>query len=57
VKSAKLPPRSKRKGTALGRRLVAGLKQALAHARGEIELPKRDIAWISDGSQRHSDAK
>ena len=38
VKSASLPRRSKRKGSALGRRLVAGLSEALAHARGEIEL-------------------
>jgi putative transcriptional regulator len=30
---------SKRKASAFGRRLVAGLNEALAHARGEIELP------------------
>ena len=39
VKSASLSSRSKPKGSALGRRLVAGLSEALAHARGEIELP------------------
>jgi hypothetical protein len=39
VKSASLASRSKRKGSALGRRLVAGFSEALAHARGEIELP------------------
>jgi hypothetical protein len=39
VKSASLSSRSKRKGGALGRRLVAGLSEALAHARGEIKLP------------------
>jgi hypothetical protein len=44
VKSASLPRRSKRKGSALGRRLVAGLPEALAHARGEIELPNYTVA-------------
>ena len=39
VKSANLSSRSKRKGSSLGRRLVTGLSEALAHARGEIELP------------------
>jgi putative transcriptional regulator len=39
TKSASLSPRLKRKRSALGRRLVAGLAEALAHARGEIELP------------------
>ena len=43
VKSATLSPRSKRKGSALGRRLVAGLSEALAHARGEIELPSYTV--------------
>jgi putative transcriptional regulator len=38
VKSASLSSRSKRKGSAAGRRMVAGLSEALAHARGEIEL-------------------
>ena len=39
VKSKSLSSRSKRKGSAAGRRRVAGLSEALAHARGEIELP------------------
>ena len=43
VKSASLSSRSKRKGSALGRRLVAGLSEALAHARGEIELPSYTV--------------
>jgi hypothetical protein len=30
-------------GCALGRRLVAGLSEALAHARGEIELPSYTV--------------
>ena len=38
-KSASSLRRSKRKGSVLGRRLIAGLSEALAHARGEIELP------------------
>jgi putative transcriptional regulator len=43
VKSASLPRRSKRKGSVLGRRLIAGLSEALAHARGEIELPNYTV--------------
>jgi len=43
VKSGTLSMRSKRKGSALGRRLVAGLSEALAHARGEIELPNYTV--------------
>ena len=39
VKSASSSPQSKRKDSALGHRLVAGFSEALAHARGEIELP------------------
>lgn len=39
AKSATSSRRSKPKSSALGRRLVAGLNEALAHARGEIELP------------------
>jgi putative transcriptional regulator len=38
AKSATSSRRSKPKTSALGRRLVAGLNDALAHARGEIEL-------------------
>ena len=43
VKSTSLSSRSKRKGRTLGRRLVAGLSEALAHARGEIELPSYTV--------------
>jgi hypothetical protein len=43
VKSATLPLRSKRKRSVLVRRLVAGLSEALAHARGEIELPNYTV--------------
>ena len=43
VKSASSSSRSKRKGSALGRRLVAGFSEALAHARGEIELPSYTV--------------
>jgi putative transcriptional regulator len=38
AKSATSSQPSKPKASALGRRLVAGLNEALAHARGEIEL-------------------
>lgn len=37
-KSASSRPRSKPRRSPLGRRLISGLQQALAHARGEIEL-------------------
>ncbi len=39
AKSASSSQRSKPKASALGRRLVTGLTEAVAHARGEIELP------------------
>jgi putative transcriptional regulator len=42
-KSAGSSGRSKRKPSALGRRLVAGLEQALAHARGELALPSYTV--------------
>jgi putative transcriptional regulator len=38
AKSATSSRSSKPKASVLGRRLVAGLNEALAHARGEIEL-------------------
>jgi hypothetical protein len=38
MKPASSSHRSRRKRTALGRRLVGGLKDALAHARGELVL-------------------
>jgi putative transcriptional regulator len=43
VKSVSLSQHSKQKGSALGRRLVAGLKDALAHARHEINLPSYTV--------------
>jgi putative transcriptional regulator len=39
-KSANSRPRSKPRRSALGRRLITGLSQALAHARGELDLPE-----------------
>ncbi len=42
AKSARSSSRSKRK-TRLGRRLVTGLTEALAHARGELELPSYTV--------------
>ena len=44
AKSVALSRRTKRKGSTLGRRLLASLKEALAHARGETELPNYEIA-------------
>lgn len=44
AKSATSSRRSKPKASALGRRLIAGLNEALAHARGEIELPSYEVA-------------
>jgi putative transcriptional regulator len=46
--SAKSSRRSKRKGSALGRALIASAKEALAHVRGEIELPSYEIIVPSD---------
>ena len=43
MKSANSSRSSKRKTSALGRRLVAGLNEALAHTRGEIELPSYTV--------------
>src|SRR5713101_3101882 len=57
VKSTSLSSRSKRKGSALGRRLVAGLSEALAYARGEIELPSYTVTVpdrIDVAKLRHS---
>ncbi len=42
AKSARSSSRSKRKAR-LGRRLVTGLTEALAHARGELELPSYTV--------------
>jgi len=44
TKSARSSRHSTRKTGALGRRLIAGLEQALAHARGEVELPSYTVA-------------
>ena len=43
-KSATLSRRSRRKDSALGPRLVASLNEALAHARGEIDLSSYVVA-------------
>jgi putative transcriptional regulator len=43
TKSASSSRRSKPKRSALGRRLVAGLNDALAHARGELALPSYTV--------------
>ena len=43
VKSVTLLRHSKQKGSPLGRRLVAGLQDALAHARREIDLPSYTV--------------
>jgi putative transcriptional regulator len=43
VKYASLSSRSKRKDSSLGRRLVVGLSQALAHARGDVALPSYSV--------------
>src|ERR1700739_2965555 len=42
-RSASLSRRSKPRTSALGRGLVAGLKDALAHARGELDLPNTTV--------------
>lgn len=39
-KSAGSRPRSKPRHSALGRRLITGLRQAVAHARGKLDLPE-----------------
>ncbi len=44
VKSASSSRRPKPKTSALGRRLVAGLNDALAHARGELVLPSYTVS-------------
>jgi putative transcriptional regulator len=43
TKSAGSSRRSKAKRSPLGRRLVAGLEDALAHARGELALPSYSV--------------
>ena len=46
--SAKSSRRSKRRGSAFGRALIASAREALAHVRGEIELPSYEIRVPSD---------
>ena len=56
VKSTSSSRRSKLKTSALGRRLVAGLNDALAHARGELVLPSYTVtvpARIDVAKLRH----
>jgi putative transcriptional regulator len=43
VKSASSSRRSKPQRSAVGRRMIAGLKEAVAHARGEITLPSYTV--------------
>ena len=43
AKSVRSSRRSKHKGSTLGRPLVASLKEALAHSRGEIALPSYTV--------------
>jgi putative transcriptional regulator len=43
-RSAGSRPRSKQRHSALGRRVIKGLRQALAHTRGELELPEFSVA-------------
>jgi putative transcriptional regulator len=43
AKSASSSPRSKRKSSPVGRRMITGLTEALAHARGELELPSYTV--------------
>jgi putative transcriptional regulator len=40
--------RSRPKHSALGRRLIVGLKEALAHSRGEINLPSYTVEVPED---------
>src|SRR5437588_9686794 len=48
TKSAASSRRSRPKHSALGRRLIVGLKQALAHSRGEINLPSYTVEVPED---------
>lgn len=43
MKSASLSRRSRQETSPLGRRLMAGLNEALAHARGELQLPSYTV--------------
>lgn len=44
VKSASSSRRSKRKASTAGQRIIAGLNEALAHARGELTLPSYHVS-------------
>lgn len=48
AKSGSLSARSKPEGSALGRRLIAGLEEAVAHARGDIDLPSYTVTVPDD---------
>jgi hypothetical protein len=52
VKSTTSSLRPKRKGGAVGRRLVAGFSEALAHARGQLELPSYTVTRARGVSKR-----
>ena len=43
VKSVSSSPRLKRRRSALGRRLIGSLKEAVAHSRGELVLPSYTV--------------
>jgi hypothetical protein len=49
TKSASLLKSSKPKGSALGRRIIAGLKDAIAHRRGELELESYSLPRLKRG--------
>lgn len=48
TKSAGSSRRLRPKHSALGRRLIAGLKEALAHSRGVIKLPSYTVEVPED---------
>jgi hypothetical protein len=52
TKSASLSKRSKPKGSAVGRRMIKGLEMALAHRRGEIELPGYTVTVTKHKTKR-----
>jgi putative transcriptional regulator len=55
-RSASSSRRSKRKRSPAGRRLIAGLEDALAHARGELALPSSTVTvpeHVDVASLRH----